>query len=73
LILLNAKRTGQRYLSQMIDGNSNSGDDDAERLREQAELCLRMANRTTDERVAHELRKLANDCLRAASETPTIH
>jgi hypothetical protein len=57
----------------MIDGNSNSGDDAAERLREQAELCLRMANRTTDERVAHELRKLANDCLRAASETPTIH
>jgi len=57
----------------MIDENSNSDNDAAERLRTQAELCLRLANRASDERIARELRKLAEDCLRAAAETPTIH
>ncbi len=45
----------------------------AERLREQAEQCLRLANSTSDKRIALELRKLADDCLRAAAELPHLH
>ena len=48
-------------------------DDAAERLRQQAILCLRLANKTKDKRIARELRKLADDCLRAATERPVIH
>jgi len=54
--------------------NQDPNDDDAaERLRQQAMLCLRLADKATDKRLARELRKLADDCLRAATEQPVIH
>jgi len=56
----------------MSDENSHR-DDSAERLRSHAEQCLRLANQTKDERIARELRHLAQECLRAAADQATIH
>lgn len=56
----------------MAEENSHH-EDAAERLRAQAEHCLRLANSTQDQRIARELRKLAEECLRAATDQPTIH
>ncbi len=38
----------------------------AERLRAQAELCLRLASASWNEEHAEQLRRMASECLRAA-------
>jgi hypothetical protein len=41
----------------------------AERLLAHAKLCRQMASQTWNEEIAKELRKLAEECTRAATET----